>query len=230
MPSPAVSQLSEAGCGAGHDPSRTPVSNSGLAFSPVSLTDMLRCSPFLSPRCKGLLVISSSGLAIDFASSILPSPFTRGGVLAIALSPDGDFCYSGGEDGSIRVWRVPEEGRDVEELYETAQENVLAGHQGPVVAIACLSEHTLVSAGRDGTCRVWDTVDGSCSAMWRAPGEPEPEEDAQPNVRPTCVAVSLGGAHASRGRRTRATLRACCSLGNWRKDLSVYLLLLLLCP
>lgn len=107
----------------------------------------------------------------------------------MALNADGDFCYSGGQDGTIRIWRVPDEGKDPQEPYEPAQENSLSGHTGAVVALTRGNDHTLVSAGHDGTCRVWDTVDGSCTAIWRAPGEEEPEEGAQPRVRPTSVEV-----------------------------------------
>lgn len=101
-------------------------------------------------------------------------PFTTplsGAVLSLALSAEGDFCYSGGADGTIRIWRVPEEGYNATEAYEPALENTLTGHGGAVVALALVSEHTLIAATADGTCATWDTMDGSCVAEWPGPEE-----------------------------------------------------------
>ena len=30
-----------------------------------------------------------------------------GPVLSLAVSPDGDYCFSGGIDSSVRIWNMP---------------------------------------------------------------------------------------------------------------------------
>lgn len=94
---------------------------------------------------------------------------SRGAVLALALNSEGDFCFSGGMDGTIRIWHLPEAGSDPSEPYEPAQENVLMVHDGAIVALACITDHLLLAASAAGTCSIWDTTDSSCTAEWRGP-------------------------------------------------------------
>jgi WD40 repeat protein len=82
-----------------------------------------------------------------------------GGVCAVAAGalPDGTpVIISGGDDGTIRVWRTAD---------GTPVGDPLAGHDGAVFAVAAgtLPDRTpvIISGGDDGTIRVWRTADGT---------------------------------------------------------------------
>ncbi len=82
-----------------------------------------------------------------------------GRVFAVAVGalPDGTpVIISGGDDGTVRVWRTAD-GTPVGEP--------LRGHDGPVSAVAAgaLPDGTpvIISGGNDRTVRVWRTADGT---------------------------------------------------------------------
>ncbi|MDT3442993.1 protein kinase domain-containing protein [Pseudofrankia sp. BMG5.37] len=68
-------------------------------------------------------------------------------VLSVAVSPDGRFGFSGGDDGAVRVWELAT-GR----VVHTAR------NQADSVASLALAPdgNSLLFAGDDGTLRVWD--------------------------------------------------------------------------
>ena len=77
--------------------------------------------------------------------------------VAVGALPDGTpVIVSGGDDGTVRVWRLAD-GTPVGEP--------LTGHAGPVTAVAAgaLPDGTpvIVSGGDDGTVRVWRLADGT---------------------------------------------------------------------
>ena len=77
--------------------------------------------------------------------------------VAAGALPDGTpVIISGGEDSTVRVWRLAD-GPPVGEP--------LAGHDGPVTAVAAgaLPDGTpvIISGGEDSTVRVWRLADGS---------------------------------------------------------------------
>jgi WD40 repeat protein len=77
--------------------------------------------------------------------------------VAVGALPDGTpVIVSGGEDGTVRVWRLAD-GASVGEP--------LTGHIGRVAAVAvgALPDGTpvIVSGGEDGTVRMWRTADGT---------------------------------------------------------------------
>ena len=77
--------------------------------------------------------------------------------MAAGALPDGTpVIISGGEDGTVRVWRLAD-GTPVGEP--------LTGHDGAVAAVAAgaLPDGTpvIISGGGDGTVRVWRLADGT---------------------------------------------------------------------
>lgn len=76
----------------------------------------------------------------------------RGKVLSLAVSADGRYAVSGGDDGTARVWDL--RGRREVQRFE--------GHTGAVYSVAFTSntaEH-VVSGGEDQTIRLWHAQSG----------------------------------------------------------------------
>jgi WD40 repeat protein len=72
-------------------------------------------------------------------------------VRAVALTPDGRFAVSGGDDGTVRVWH----------LSTGEPQWALEGHAGAVTGVAITADgKTAVSVSRDGTACVWDLHSG----------------------------------------------------------------------
>ena len=67
----------------------------------------------------------------------------------------GDRLASGCGDGCIYLWST----------VDGAGVGVLAGHLGPVCALAALASGLLASGGADRTIRVWSTADGACACV-----------------------------------------------------------------
>jgi transcription initiation factor TFIID subunit 5 len=73
--------------------------------------------------------------------------FLKGCILALAISPDGQYLVSSGEDRRIRVWDLTAGGL----LKE------LRGHTDTVNSVCFSADGTLLaSGGMDSHVRVWD--------------------------------------------------------------------------
>ncbi|MGW1997978.1 NB-ARC domain-containing protein [Embleya sp. NPDC001921] len=77
-------------------------------------------------------------------------------VNAVAISPDGTWLVSAGDDGTVRIWD-----RTTGTCTATLTE-----HTGPVNAVAIAQDGTwLATAGRDRVVRIWDRATGTCTAI-----------------------------------------------------------------
>ena len=131
----------------------------------------------------------------------------RCAVTAVAAGalPDGTpVIISGGEDSTVRVWRLAD-GPPVGEP--------LAGHDGPVTAVAAgaLPDGTpvIISGGEDSTVRVWRLADGS------PVGEPLdlPESVRDVAVQGNIIVVAAGANIAAHtGWRSHGLSASCCSV------------------
>ncbi|XP_060530536.1 striatin isoform X2 [Cylas formicarius] len=80
-----------------------------------------------------------------------------GPVLCLAISGTGEHCYSGGLDGAINCWNIPNSNIDPYDLFEPDILNTtLNGHSDGVWGLAVLnSRQQVVSCAADGTVKLW---------------------------------------------------------------------------
>lgn len=107
-----------------------------------------------------LLAASASAFAGDSPYLIRALGPHGDGVAAVAFSPNGALCATGGGDRTVRVWD-PRTGRLVQEL---------SGHSGTVRALAFSPDRRwLASASADRTVRVWDAATWRKAAVLKLP-------------------------------------------------------------
>lgn len=81
----------------------------------------------------------------------------NGPVLCLSMSGTGEHCYSGGLDGNIYCWNVPNSNIDPYDLFEPDVLNTtLTGHTDAVWGLVVLdSRQQLLSCSADGTVKLW---------------------------------------------------------------------------
>jgi WD40 repeat protein len=70
----------------------------------------------------------------------------KGAIIAVAFSPDGKTCATGGEDRAICLWNV---------ATGTLRYRLPPGHLGALTGLEFASPGRLISVGRDNALRVW---------------------------------------------------------------------------
>jgi WD40 repeat protein len=90
-------------------------------------------------------------------------------IRSLAVAPDGRLLATCAHDGQIALWELsagdPDPG--VAPHAEKRGSDWLSGHTGPVGQISFCPDGSLVSAGWDGTARVWDVASGCRRAAYR---------------------------------------------------------------
>ncbi|KAF3847704.1 hypothetical protein F7725_020732 [Dissostichus mawsoni] len=82
----------------------------------------------------------------------------NGAALSLSMGEDGESCYSGGLDGAVRCWKMPDLNVDPYDNYDPGIESsVLVGHEDSVWGLTFSAvHHRLASCSADGTIRIWD--------------------------------------------------------------------------
>ncbi|XP_043210226.1 striatin-3-like [Amphibalanus amphitrite] len=80
-----------------------------------------------------------------------------GAVLCVSMNPTGEQCYSGGVDGTVRVWNVPNSNIDPYDAYDPDVLSLtLSGHTDAVWGLAFHTQKPqLLSCSADGTVKLW---------------------------------------------------------------------------
>ncbi|XP_071541651.1 striatin-3 isoform X4 [Panulirus ornatus] len=80
-----------------------------------------------------------------------------GPVLCLAINSDGEKCYSGGIDGTIRIWNVPSSNIDPYDSYDpSVVGGSLSGHTDAVWGLTFHPQRQhLLSCAADSTVRLW---------------------------------------------------------------------------
>ncbi|XDV32678.1 hypothetical protein PO909_003427, partial [Leuciscus waleckii] len=120
-----------------------------------------------------------------------------GAVLSLAMGEEGESCYSGGLDGTVRGWKIPDLNVDPYDNYDPGVESsVLSGHEDAVWGLAYSSSlKRLASCSADGTVRIWDPHNSSpCVSVFNKEKEHgTPTSVAFVNTDPSQVVVSFDG-------------------------------------
>lgn len=109
-----------------------------------------------------------------------------GAVTCVQPLKTTDMIVSGGQDGTVRVWRSRGERGEVV--------RVLRGHVNGVRCVEVMDHNIIVSGGRDGCLRVWDSSRWKCLRSLKAHGRSVECVSVNPNVYyPQMVSTGLDG-------------------------------------
>jgi WD40 repeat protein len=123
-------------------------------FQPILLWDLAKGSiTRILPGHQGKVVATSRSMTNPRSKE---ENLYGGGVCCFTVSDNGEFLFSGGYYGQIKIWHIPS-GRCQGELSD--KENV----------ILCISlspdQKTIASGGSDGIIKIWDLQTLSCTAI-----------------------------------------------------------------
>ena len=105
-------------------------------------------SPALAVGCGNGQIVTSSN---RFQDRQILSIERGGSIYALALSSDGKFLVSGGEDRTIHLWDI-ETGKEIRRYV---------GHQSEVRSVVLSEDNrTIISASQDETIRIWNFETG----------------------------------------------------------------------
>jgi WD40 repeat protein/serine/threonine protein kinase len=78
-----------------------------------------------------------------------------------AVGPDGRYAVSGGEDRTVRLWRLPVAGAPAQPPETPSDQQRYEGHTAPVYGVAFSPDgRHLLSGSADKTARLWDRATG----------------------------------------------------------------------
>ena len=83
-------------------------------------------------------------------------------VRSASFSPQGAYLAVGDDRGAIQLWKVA----------DWSSAGRCLGHVGPVTGLAFIDSRRLISAGYDGTVRVWDVLSQSETGQLLSGGKP----------------------------------------------------------
>ncbi|MBF0565137.1 MAG: serine/threonine protein kinase [Nitrospirae bacterium] len=100
-------------------------------------------------------------------------PGVNGRVSSLAISHDGAYAACGSSKGTIHLWDVREAGA-LQSTGTIKGTGTLEGHVGVVSFLAFTPDgRSLVSAGADGTLRLWEIPGGTCIKTSQCGGTPD---------------------------------------------------------
>jgi len=85
----------------------------------------------------------------------------KSGINAVAFSPDGQWCVTGGEDTSLCL---------VEVGSGELKDHRIDAHKGAVTSVTFTADNKLVTAGRDSFVVVWNLANGKLNREREMPG------------------------------------------------------------
>ncbi|MBE9067998.1 hypothetical protein IQ260_15210 [Leptolyngbya cf. ectocarpi LEGE 11479] len=111
---------------------------------------------------RGLLFRNVNFSCTDLSQSVFYEPF--GGILALALSADGQYLAAGDASHQVHIWRLHEQ-------HRLEFERTLTGHTHWVRAVAFSPDGTWIASGsEDHSVRIWNRKTGENQALLRGYG------------------------------------------------------------
>jgi WD40 repeat protein/biotin carboxyl carrier protein len=135
-----------------------------VAMAPACGTDLK--SVLLSGCADGqgrLWFLGANG-AID--KSVLLDGTHDAPIRAVAVSPDGRLCATGGDDRRIALWETA----TGKHLYWLQQTGEAQAHSGGITSLHFTGDGCIISAGRDNTLKVWKLQEKQGQLLASQPG------------------------------------------------------------